>query len=93
MTHEKPSAQEMQLLETLREWGGDDDCRLLIERRDGAWEISLAVVMADKKSSGRGVGATFDQAWDNTIRPGRKSIVGHVARRDCWRALAYLARM
>ena len=59
----KLSKQETQLIEILREWGGKDAYEVTIERRDGAWEISLQELKTSRGS--RGVGATFDVAWDN----------------------------
>jgi hypothetical protein len=43
---------------------------LLIERRAGAWGITLSSSMRDKKGRVKvgkaiGTGSSFDQAWDN----------------------------
>jgi len=59
------SEQETQLIEILREWGGvvKDPYEMRIEQRDGAWEISLQELGTSRVA--RGVGATFDAAWDN----------------------------
>src|SRR5215831_4870056 len=35
------SEEETQLIEILREWDGDDAYQLIIERRDGAWDLSM----------------------------------------------------
>jgi hypothetical protein len=55
--------QEQQMLELLREWAGGDQYRLLIERQDGAWDITLSEV--GKPHTARGTGATFGEAWDD----------------------------
>jgi hypothetical protein len=34
------SEEETQLIEILREWDGDDAYQLIIERRDGAWDLA-----------------------------------------------------
>jgi hypothetical protein len=47
----------------LREWNGDDAFEIGIERNHGAWETSLK--QFGTKRGARGVGATFDIAWDN----------------------------
>jgi len=57
----KLSEEETQLIEILREWDGDDAYQLIIERRDGAWDLS----MKELGRGARGTGATFDAAWDN----------------------------
>jgi len=59
------SEQEASFLEILREWSGKDDYRMVIEFQSGAWEISLQAVINGKDCRARGVGETFDQAWDN----------------------------
>jgi hypothetical protein len=53
--------QEQQLIECLREASEFREWSLAIRREDGAFEI---LVSCDGKK-GRGVGATFDAAWDN----------------------------
>jgi len=60
------SEQESQLIEILREWSGGDahTHRLTIERRDGAWDITLEQLSAPPGAA-RGTGATFDTAWDS----------------------------
>jgi hypothetical protein len=63
-TIELSEAEEDMIL-MIREWGGDDDCRLLLKRRDGAWRIALSMSPHDVDHKARGTGATFDQAWDN----------------------------
>jgi hypothetical protein len=56
------SEAEQDMILTLRGWTGADAYQLLIEYRDGAWDITLSLAPRDKV---RGTGATFDQAWDN----------------------------
>jgi hypothetical protein len=55
------SEAEEDMVLTLRGWADADNGQLLIEHRDGAWDITLSLA-PDKV---RGTGATFDQAWDN----------------------------
>jgi hypothetical protein len=57
------SGQELQMLQMIREWSGKDYYRLVLEHRDGAWEIELSI--PEQKKTARGVGDTFDKAWDN----------------------------
>jgi hypothetical protein len=57
------SEQERQLIEILREWEGDDEYRLEIGRAGGAWEIKLSA--SGEAKWARGVGTTFNEAWDN----------------------------
>jgi hypothetical protein len=60
------SVSERQLIEILREWQGEsDDYHLAIERADGAWEVKLGLRWKEKDKWARGVGKTFDDAWDN----------------------------
>jgi hypothetical protein len=66
----EPTDQEEQLLWALREWRGEIDYRVVIEFRDGAWEIALSARLPGKpprsaRPAARGVGKTFDEAWDN----------------------------
>jgi hypothetical protein len=64
--------QETQLIATLREaqvGAASEDFSLLIERRQGAWDIALSSVIVEKSlkaktHKARGTGATFSQAWD-----------------------------
>jgi hypothetical protein len=54
---------ERQLIESLRQLRpGDDNLRLVIELADGGWEIDMSE--PGTKRGARGVGITFDQAWD-----------------------------
>jgi hypothetical protein len=58
--------QERQLIECIREQRQHDFFRVEIELQDGAWNITLTERDGAKPvRSGRGVGQTFDQAWDN----------------------------
>jgi hypothetical protein len=61
------SKQEQQLVEILREWTGNDEYRLDIERTGGAWEIKLSMLYKKKKKWARGVGTTFNEAWDSMV--------------------------
>jgi hypothetical protein len=64
------SEQERQLIEVLREWASDDEYRLEIERSSGAWEIKLSSPRNGPRQEkwARGVGGTFNEAWDNVER-------------------------
>ena len=68
--------QERQMIEIIRENADTTEFRLLIERRDGAWDITMSArglaglspfrpSRPKGEGSARGVGATFDEAWDN----------------------------
>jgi hypothetical protein len=48
------SKQEQQLVEILREWTGNDEYRLDIERTGGAWEIKLSI-FTKRRRNGREV--------------------------------------
>jgi hypothetical protein len=66
------SEQESQLIEICREWHGTDAYRLTIERRDGAWNVSLKQLGGPPDDRGtrgasRGTGATFDAAWHDMV--------------------------
>lgn len=58
------TAQEQHLIGCLREVKGDEKFSLTIKREVGAWEINVLL----GNTRGRGVGETFDVAWDQ-IRP------------------------
>ena len=64
------SEQERQLIEVLREWASDDEYRHEIERSSGAWEIKLSSPRNGPRQEkwARGVGGTFNEAWDNVER-------------------------
>ena len=62
-TEIEPTEQEKQMISILREWGGTEHYRMVIECNDGAWEIVIAAPSHESLVS-RGVGATFDDAWD-----------------------------
>ena len=57
--------QERLMLEMLREWSGKDDCCMLIEHRDGAWDITSSIAPHDVNHTARGTGASFVEAWNN----------------------------
>jgi hypothetical protein len=59
--------QERQLLEVVREHEGDatSDFRLLVQRQDGAWDVTLSIAPHDELNTSRGTGSTFNDAWDN----------------------------
>jgi hypothetical protein len=59
---------ERQMIELIREWGSveKNTNRLVIEFQEGVWEVTLSSVLDGKERKARGVGATFDIAWDET---------------------------
>jgi hypothetical protein len=59
--------QERQLVEVVREHEVDatSDFRLLVQKQDGAWDVTLSIAPHDDLSTSRGTGATFNDAWDN----------------------------
>jgi hypothetical protein len=60
------SEQERQLLETLRDHGdAESDFRLLVQKQDGAWDVTLSIAPHDQLNTSRGTGSTFSDAWDN----------------------------
>jgi len=59
----RPSEAEAQMLATLRKQDGSGDYRLLIERRDGVWDITMSIAPHDDRHKARGTGTTFDEAW------------------------------
>lgn len=63
----KASEQERQLLEVLRDRDGDaaSEFRLLVQKQDGAWDVSLSIAPHDELNTSRGTGSTFNDAWDN----------------------------
>ena len=62
-TLEALTAEEWEMIETIRENREEDGFRLLIERKGGTWKIELS----SKKVPypGRGTGSDFNQAWSN----------------------------
>jgi hypothetical protein len=67
-TLEALTDQEWEMIEIIRENRQEDGFRLLIERRDGAWEIELKSKRVPYP--GRGTGADFNDAWSNVIGVG-----------------------
>lgn len=53
--------QEHQLIEYIRRLKDPDEFSITVSRGNGAWEIGMSA----GKMKARGVGATFDAAWDN----------------------------
>jgi hypothetical protein len=60
-----PTQEELLMIGMFREWKEKDDCRMLIEHRDGAWDITMSVAPHDVNHTARGTGATFGEAWNN----------------------------
>jgi hypothetical protein len=57
--------QEQQMVEVVRERKAHADFRLLVERQDGAWDVTLSIEPHDELNTSRGTGATFNDAWGN----------------------------
>ena len=57
--------EELQMIEIIREWTGAAEYRLLIEREDGAWNITLSEAPHDQGHTARGTGASFNDAWND----------------------------
>jgi hypothetical protein len=55
------SEQERQLIECLREQESTDEFGVTVKLGGGAWEVDMSA----GQIKGRGVGRTFDAAWDN----------------------------
>jgi hypothetical protein len=53
--------QERQLIECIRRLKPTEKFGLAVRLEGGAWEIDMSI----DNIKGRGVGATFDAAWDN----------------------------
>jgi hypothetical protein len=58
--------QESQLLEMIRELDEGEQLRLAVARRNGQWEVIVSAPPAVRYNA-RGVGVTFDAAWDNLV--------------------------
>jgi hypothetical protein len=58
--------QESQLLEMIRELDEGEQLRLLVARRNGQWEVIVSAPPVVRHNA-RGVGPTFDAAWDNLV--------------------------
>jgi hypothetical protein len=64
------SEQERELIEILREWASSgDEYNLEVRHSLGAYEIKLSMV--DQRKWARGVGSTFDSAWEAMRRGDR----------------------
>jgi hypothetical protein len=59
--------QEWQMVEAVREREADttSDFRLLVQRQDGAWDVTLSIAPHDELNTSRGTGTTFNDAWGN----------------------------
>ena len=57
--------QEQQMVEVVRAHKADADFRLLVERQDGAWDVTLSIEPHDELNTSRGTGLTFNDAWGN----------------------------
>ena len=61
------SEQERKLLEVLRDHDGGaaSEFRLLVQKQDGAWDVTLSIAPHDELNTLRGTGSTFNDACDN----------------------------
>ena len=57
--------EESLLLSMIGEWSGNNDVRLVLTFRYGAFEILSSVAPHDRAHSLRGIGCTFAEAWKN----------------------------
>ncbi len=57
----EPTTQEIQMIEIIRE-SRDDGFRLLIERQEGAWDITVTAIIEGRFRKARGTGTSFAQA-------------------------------
>jgi hypothetical protein len=58
--------QESQLLEMIRGLDEGEQLRLAVARRNGQWDVIVSAPPVVRHNA-RGVGATFDAAWDNLV--------------------------
>jgi hypothetical protein len=68
-SHVKPTEQELQLIEMIRELEEGNEFQLTVARSLGAWNVTLSVTPLVAYPS-RGVGVTFNEAWDNSAPVG-----------------------
>jgi len=61
----KITPQESQIIHIIRGWDNQDAFRLVVEREDGTWKLTLSKEPHDLRHTSRGTGATFGDAWDN----------------------------
>jgi hypothetical protein len=64
-TLEALTDEEWEMIEIIRENRQEDGFRLLIERKEDAWEIELGSKRVPYPE--RGTGADFNKAWSNVI--------------------------
>jgi len=69
-SHIKPTEQELQLIEMIRELEEGNEFQLTVARSLGAWNVTISVTPLLEYPS-RGVGVTFNEAWDNSAPVGR----------------------
>ena len=67
-TLEALTDEEWEMIEIIRENRQEDGFRLMIERRDGAWELEIRSKRVPYPE--RGTGADFNEAWSNVIGTG-----------------------
>jgi hypothetical protein len=67
LTARASSEQERQLLEVLPDHDSDaaSEFRLLVQKQDGAWDVTLSIAPQDELNTSRGTDSTFNDAWDN----------------------------
>lgn len=59
------SDQEQQMLEVRHELPKHPHAQLVVELRDGGWEIAMTITINGKQHSAHGVGPSFSEAWHN----------------------------
>jgi hypothetical protein len=67
-TLEALTDEEWEMIEIIRENRHEDGFRLLIERKEGAWEIEIRSKRVPYPE--RGTGGDFNKAWSNVIGTG-----------------------
>jgi hypothetical protein len=65
MKQDALSEQEQQMLHVLHEWPEHPHAQLVIELRDGGWEIAMTVTIKGEQHLAHGVGPSFNEAWHN----------------------------
>jgi len=65
MKRDALSEQEQQMLDVLHEWPEHPHAQLVIELRDGGWEIGMTITINGEQHSAHGAGQSFNEAWRN----------------------------
>jgi len=59
---------ERQFIEIMRERKPTDNLKVTIELVDGAWEVSMSLVIEGRLKTIHGTGRTFGEAWESAER-------------------------